>query len=84
MACLAMYIDRLLQYHDHILLHLDKALASPHLQEDWSNIFALDVGPISLDILFQSDQVVLSCRTIVYGRPHLAHRGHIVFTTWMF
>lgn len=50
MACLAMYLERLLQYHNHILMNLDKTLSSPHLQEDWDNIFALDVGQILLEV----------------------------------
>jgi hypothetical protein len=45
MTCLAMYLDRLLQYHDHILLNLDKVHSS-HLEEDWDKIFALDVRSI--------------------------------------
>jgi hypothetical protein len=43
MECLAMYLERLLLYHGHILFNLDKKNSSPRLQEDWSHIFALDV-----------------------------------------
>ncbi|KIM89875.1 hypothetical protein PILCRDRAFT_812658 [Piloderma croceum F 1598] len=42
MECLAMYLERLLLYHGHILFHLDKTFSSPRLQEDWSNVFALN------------------------------------------
>jgi hypothetical protein len=53
MECLAMYLERLLLYHGHILFNLDKTFSSPRSQEDWSNIFALDVGFISLYIFFE-------------------------------
>ena len=44
MDCLAVYLERLHQYHDHILWNLEKTLSSFREREDWSNIFALDVG----------------------------------------
>lgn len=42
--CLATYLDRLIQYHEHVLLHLAQTLTCPHLPEDWNRIFSFDVS----------------------------------------
>jgi hypothetical protein len=62
MECFKMYLTRLLQYHNHILLNLDNAISS-HSQEEWGTVFALDVRPQVM--LHMKCFLILSYRTII-------------------
>lgn len=80
--CLGIFLERLLLFHQHVSMNLDGIVSSPHLHEQWDEVFSLDVsvGGTAARIT----QANYDCRTSHYALQLLELRDHIASSMFLY